>query len=66
MSLQTPSSRGGHLALARRFAQAPGLPVKLLKEKSALDAKLAEGTRAQLDATREALLKLQSSRAVLR
>ncbi|RXK37654.1 hypothetical protein M231_05066 [Tremella mesenterica] len=38
---------------------------KLLKEKSALDAKLADGVKAQLDATREALLKLQSSRAAV-
>lgn len=35
---------------------------KLLKEKSGLDAKLSSGVKAQLDATRDALLKLQSSR----
>lgn len=35
---------------------------KLLKEKAALDAKLAAGVKAQLDATRDALLKLQASR----
>jgi hypothetical protein len=38
---------------------------KLLKEKSALDAKLAAGVKTQLDATREALLRLQSSRAAV-
>jgi hypothetical protein len=38
---------------------------KLLKEKSALDAKLSEGVKAQLDATRDALLRLQSSRAAV-
>lgn len=38
---------------------------KLLKEKAALDAKLQEGVKAQLDATRDALLKLQSSRAAV-
>ncbi|KAK4686507.1 exocyst complex component 3, partial [Tremellales sp. Uapishka_1] len=38
---------------------------KLLKEKSALDAKLASGVKAQLDATRDALLKLQASRAAV-
>lgn len=38
---------------------------KLLKEKSALDAKLASGVKAQLDATRDALLKLQASRAAM-
>lgn len=38
---------------------------KLLKEKSALDAKLAAGVKAQLDATREALLKLQASKAAV-
>ncbi|WOO80191.1 Exocyst complex component sec6 [Vanrija pseudolonga] len=36
---------------------------KLLKEKSTLDAKLTEGMRAQLSATRDALLKLQESRS---
>lgn len=35
---------------------------KLLKEKATLDAKLQEGVRSQLDATRDALLKLQESR----
>ena len=38
---------------------------KLLKEKAALDAKLADGVKAQLDATRDALLKLQASRAAV-
>ncbi|ORY31925.1 vesicle fusion-related protein [Naematelia encephala] len=38
---------------------------KLLKEKSSLDAKLQEGVKAQLDATRDALLKLQASRAAV-
>lgn len=38
---------------------------KLLKEKSTLDAKLASGVKAQLDATRNALLKLQASRAAV-
>lgn len=38
---------------------------KLLKEKAALDAKLSSGVKAQLDATREALLKLQASRAAV-
>lgn len=38
---------------------------KLLKEKAALDAKLQEGVKAQLDATRDALLKLQASRAAV-
>lgn len=38
---------------------------KLLKEKSALDAKLSAGVKAQLDATRDALLKLQASRAAV-
>jgi hypothetical protein len=38
---------------------------KLLKEKATLDAKLASGVKAQLDATRDALLKLQSSRAAV-
>jgi exocyst complex component 3 len=38
---------------------------KLLKEKAALDAKLASGVKAQLDATRDALLKLQASRAAV-
>ncbi|WVR03390.1 hypothetical protein IAU60_000381 [Kwoniella sp. DSM 27419] len=38
---------------------------KLLKEKSTLDAKLQAGVKAQLDATREALLKLQASRAAV-
>lgn len=36
---------------------------KLLKEKATLDAKLQEGVRLQLDATRDALIKLQESRA---
>jgi hypothetical protein len=36
---------------------------KLLKEKATLDAKLQEGVRQQLDATREALVRLQESRA---
>lgn len=36
---------------------------KLLKEKAALDNKLQEGVRSQLDATRQALLRLQESRA---
>lgn len=35
---------------------------KLLKEKATLDAKLQEGVRAKLDATRLALVKLQESR----
>jgi exocyst complex component 3 len=38
---------------------------KLLKEKSTLDAKLASGVKAQLEATRDALLKLQASRAAV-
>jgi hypothetical protein len=38
---------------------------KLMKEKAALDAKLASGVKAQLDATRDALLKLQASRAAV-
>lgn len=38
---------------------------KLLKEKAALDAKLANGVKAQLDATRDALLKLQASKAAV-
>lgn len=38
---------------------------KLLKEKSALDAKLSAGVKAQLDATRDALLKLQASKAAV-
>ena len=38
---------------------------KLLKEKAALDAKLASGVKAQLDATRDALLKLQNARATV-
>ncbi|CAK9787050.1 exocyst complex component Sec6 [Cutaneotrichosporon oleaginosum] len=38
---------------------------KLLKEKATLDAKLQEGVRSQLDATRDALLKLQESRAAV-
>ena len=38
---------------------------KLLKEKSTLDAKLASGVKAQLDATRDALLKLQASRTAV-
>ena len=38
---------------------------KLVKEKAALDAKLASGVKAQLDATRDALLKLQASRAAV-
>lgn len=38
---------------------------KLIKEKAALDAKLASGVKAQLDATRDALLKLQASRAAV-
>ncbi|WVW81514.1 hypothetical protein I302_103508 [Kwoniella bestiolae CBS 10118] len=38
---------------------------KLLKEKSTLDAKLQSGVKAQLDATRDALLKLQASRAAV-
>ena len=38
---------------------------KLLKEKSALDAKLSSGVKAQLEATRDALLKLQASRAAV-
>lgn len=36
---------------------------KLLKEKATLDAKLQEGVRAKLDATRDALIKLQESKA---
>jgi len=36
---------------------------KLMKEKATLDAKLQEGVRQQLDATREALVRLQDSRA---
>lgn len=38
---------------------------KLLKEKATLDAKLASGVKAQLDATRDALLKLQNARATV-
>lgn len=38
---------------------------KLLKEKATLDAKLATGVKSQLDATRDALLKLQSGRAAV-
>ena len=38
---------------------------KLLKEKSTLDAKLSAGVKAQLDATRDALLKLQASRTAV-
>lgn len=38
---------------------------KLLKEKATLDSKLAAGVKAQLDATRDALLKLQTSRAAM-
>ncbi|WWC67085.1 uncharacterized protein I206_100992 [Kwoniella pini CBS 10737] len=38
---------------------------KLLKEKSTLDAKLQSGVKTQLDATRDALLKLQTSRAAV-
>lgn len=38
---------------------------RLLKEKATLDAKLAAGVKAQLDATRDALLKLQTSRAAV-
>ncbi|WVF66397.1 hypothetical protein IAT40_001137 [Kwoniella sp. CBS 6097] len=38
---------------------------KLLKEKSTLDAKLQSGVKTQLDATRDALLKLQASRAAV-
>ncbi|OWZ49121.1 hypothetical protein C361_02040 [Cryptococcus neoformans Tu259-1] len=38
---------------------------KLLKEKSALDTKLSEGVKSQLDATRDALLKLQNSKAAV-
>ncbi|WVQ64546.1 uncharacterized protein L199_002713 [Kwoniella botswanensis] len=38
---------------------------RLLKEKSTLDAKLQSGVKAQLDATRDALLKLQASRAAV-
>ncbi|WRT63590.1 uncharacterized protein IL334_000513 [Kwoniella shivajii] len=38
---------------------------KLLKEKSTLDAKLQSGVKAQLDATRDALLRLQASRAAV-
>jgi hypothetical protein len=38
---------------------------KLLKEKATLDAKLASGVKDQLDATRDALLKLQSGRAAV-
>ena len=38
---------------------------KLLKEKGTLDAKLASGVKAQLDATRDALLNLQASRAAV-
>nr|ODN86660.1 hypothetical protein L203_03907 [Cryptococcus depauperatus CBS 7841] len=38
---------------------------KLLKEKSTLDTKLSEGVKTQLDATRDALLKLQTSKAAV-
>ena len=38
---------------------------KLLKEKATLDAKLASGVKSQLEATRDALLKLQASRAAV-
>ncbi|WWC57845.1 uncharacterized protein I303_100380 [Kwoniella dejecticola CBS 10117] len=38
---------------------------KLLKEKATLDAKLQSGVKNQLDATRDALLKLQTSRAAV-
>jgi len=38
---------------------------KLLKEKAALDAKLSNGVKAQLDATRDALLGLQASRTAV-
>jgi exocyst complex component 3 len=38
---------------------------KLIKEKAALDAKLSSGVKAQLDATRDALLKLQASKAAV-
>lgn len=66
MSLQTPSSAlADILRTPDDLLKLPAFRSKLLKEKSALDAKLAEGTRAQLDATREALLKLQSSRAAV-
>ena len=37
----------------------------LTEEKAALDAKLQEGVKTQLDATRDALLKLQASRAAV-
>ncbi|WVQ76413.1 hypothetical protein IAR50_006079 [Cryptococcus sp. DSM 104548] len=38
---------------------------KLLKEKAALDTKLSEGVKSQLDATRDALVKLQNSKAAV-
>ncbi|WWD22328.1 hypothetical protein CI109_106819 [Kwoniella shandongensis] len=66
MSTQTPSSLIGEvLRQPDDLLKLASYRKKLLKEKSALDAKLSSGVKVQLDATRDALLKLQNSRAAM-
>ncbi|KAK8845383.1 hypothetical protein IAR55_006096 [Kwoniella newhampshirensis] len=66
MSTQTPSSLIGEvLRQPDDLLKLAAYRKKLLKEKSSLDAKLSSGVKAQLDATRDALLKLQNSRAAM-
>lgn len=66
MSTQTPSSLIGEvLRQPDDLLKLASYRKKLLKEKSSLDAKLSTGVKAQLDATRDALLKLQNSRAAM-
>lgn len=69
MSLTVPNTTSAAQAISDLLRQPDDLlklsahRKRLIKEKAALDAKLAEGVKAQLDATRDALLKLQASRA---
>jgi exocyst complex component 3 len=59
------ASTSASSAVSEVLRQLAAYRKKLLKEKGALDAKLAAGVKTQLDATREALLRLQSSRAAV-
>lgn len=63
---QTPSAAVGEiLRQPDDLLKLAAYRKKLLKEKAALDSKLASGVKTQLDATRDALLKLQASRAAV-
>ncbi|WVQ80448.1 hypothetical protein IAT38_002553 [Cryptococcus sp. DSM 104549] len=69
MSLQTTSSPSTLISETLRqpddLLKLAAYRKKLLKEKTALDAKLASGVKAQLEGTRDALVKLQSGRAAV-